>query len=217
MKTIMTALIMFGSAISAFAQFDASKITVGINGNYTMYKGNFDKAGMGAQVRVGYAMSEKISTHLGFTYTMPIIQESSVLIADDNGNTIDVPSEISYKFKTISLIGSYHLIGDNETSGSLYAQFGPGLVLVSYKEDITGSYDKTTYLYPQNQVEKTSEMGFTLNFGIGGQYRIGKPIVFAEVGYALPANTVNEEYVENVIPSHLMFNFGVKLPLGSSK
>jgi hypothetical protein len=88
--------------------------------------------------------------------------------------------------------------------------------MVNYKENITGSYDKNVYKYPQDLVEKTKENGFTINLGLGGEYRIGMPSVFGEVGLALPANQVNNSYVENVIPSHFTVNLGIKIPLGSS-
>lgn len=134
---------------------------------------------------------------------------------DDDENTISVDSDIKYNFKTISLLGNYRFIGDEETAGSFYGQFGASYVMVSYKEDITGSYDKTTYKYPQDLIEKTKESGFTLNFGLGGEYKIGTPVVFAEAGIALPANQVNNSYVANVIPAHFTVSLGVKIPFGS--
>ncbi|HEV7780678.1 MAG TPA: hypothetical protein VGO58_05405 [Chitinophagaceae bacterium] len=191
-----------------------SQISVALGGNYTMYKGDFQKSTPGAQIRVGYAASERIRTELGFTYGFPITQASSVLVADGIGNTVDVDSEIKYKFKTISLLANYNFIGDEETSASLYGQFGASFVLVNYKEDITGSYDKNVYTNPLNQIGKTNESGFTINLGLGGEYRFGTPAVFAEAGIALPANQVGNTYVENVIPSHFVFNLGVRISFG---
>ncbi|HWJ29349.1 MAG TPA: hypothetical protein VNS32_22610, partial [Flavisolibacter sp.] len=62
-----------------------------------------------------------------------------------------------------------------------------------------------------------SANGFTLNFGIGGSYNMGSAVLFGEAGLGLPANKVNDQYVENVIPAQFIFNAGVKIPLGSNE
>lgn len=200
------------AAVTAFSQ-----ISIGIAANYTAYKGDFQKSTPGAQIRIGYSPSEKVTTELGFTYGFPINYPSSVTIADNASNTINVDSEIKYKFKTISLLGAYRLIGDNESTGSLYGQFGGSLVLVNYEEKITGSYNSSQYNNPLDLVEKTNENGFTINLGIGGEYRLGTPVLFGEAGIALPANQVNNLYVENVIPAHFTFNLGVRIPIGGGE
>lgn len=200
------------AAATAFSQF-----SVGIAANYTAYKGDFQKSTPGAHIRVGYSPSEKITTDLAFTYGFPINYPSSVTIADNSSNTINVPSEIKYKFKTISLLGSYRLIGDDESTGSLYGQFGGGLVLVNYAEKITGTYNSAQYNNPLDLVEKTNENGFVINLGLGGEYRLGTPVIFGEAGIALPANQVNNLYVENVIPAHFTFNLGVRIPFGGGE
>lgn len=209
MKKIYFSLFLICITASAFSQF-----SVGAAANYTAYKGDFQKSTPGAHVRLSYEFNEKLTANLGFTYGMPIKLASTVIIADDFNNTTEVASEINFKFKTFSLLSNYRFIGDEETTANFYGQFGAGLVLISYKEDITGSYDKNTYKFPQDQVEKTNENGFTLNLGLGGEYRIGTPVIFAEGGIAFPANQVNNYYVENVIPIHFTVNLGIKIPLG---
>ncbi|MEI9909321.1 MAG: hypothetical protein WDO71_06470 [Bacteroidota bacterium] len=211
MKTIYFGCLFTCITSSVFSQF-----SIGAAANYTAYKGDFGKSTPGAQIRVGYQPSEKISAHFGFTYGLPIKESSSVMIMDDLGNTINVPSNIKYNFKTFTLMANYKFIGNDETAGSFYGQFGAGLVLVGYKEDISGNYDHNTYKYPQDQIEKSNENGFTINLGLGGEYKIGMPVIFAEAGLALPANQVNNYYVENVIPTHFILTLGVKIPLGSN-
>lgn len=211
MKKIYFFFFLAFISASAFSQF-----SVGAAANYTSYKGDFQKATPGGHIRLGYGVSEKFTANLGFTYGMPIKQASAVMVADDMGNTMDVASEIKFNFKTFSLLANYRFIGDEETAANFYGQFGAGLVLINYKEDITGSYDKNTYQHPQDLIEKSNESGFTLNFGLGGEYRIGTPSIFAEAGIALPANKVNNSYVENVIPTHFVLNLGIKIPFGNN-
>ncbi len=211
MKKLYFVFLLACVSANVFSQF-----SVGAAANYTAYKGDFQKSTPGAHIRLGYNVSEKFTAKLGFTYGMPIKQPSTVTVADDMNNIVDVASKINFKFKTFSLLANYRFIGDEETAANFYGQFGAGLVLINYKEDITGSYDKNTYKYPQDLIEKTNENGFTLNFGLGGEYRIGTPIIFAEGGIAFPANQVNNSYVENVIPTHFTFNLGIKIPLGNN-
>ena len=160
-----------------------------------------------------YNASEKYALSLGFTYGAPIKTPSVVTLQDNFGSTKEAASEIRYKFKTFNLAANYTLVGDEESTGKFYGTFGAGLVLVNYKEDIKESYDQNAYT-PMDQVNgKTS--GFTINFGIGGEYKLGTPSIFGEAGIALPANKVGDSYVENYIPSHFVFNVGVRLPLGA--
>ncbi len=69
MKKTFLSLAGILSLAMASAQFDASQLTVGVAGNYHMYKGNLQKNAPGAQVRLGYDLSEKSSIGLGFTHT----------------------------------------------------------------------------------------------------------------------------------------------------
>jgi hypothetical protein len=211
MKKIYFGCLFICITSSVFSQF-----SIGAAANYTAYKADFGKSTPGVQIRAGYAATEKISAHLAFTYGLPIKEASSVRIEDNLGNSIQVPSYIKYNFKTVSVMATYKFIGNDESAGSFYGQFGGALVLVSYKEDINGNYDHNTYQYPQDQIEKASEKGFTINLGLGGEYKIGLPVIFAEAGLALPANQVNNYYVENVIPTHFILNVGIKITLGSN-
>lgn len=194
----------------------SAQLSFGVNANYTQYKGDFQQSTPGAQIRGSYSFSPKTAAVLSFTYGMPIKEESTVQMADASNNTIDVASQITYKFKTINFVGQYNLIGDEESTGKLYGMVGGGLVLVTYNEAITGNYDKSQYTEPMNQLEKTTENGLTLNFGVGGAYRVGTPVIFGEAALALPANQANGQYIENVIPAHFIFNLGVKLNIGGS-
>ncbi|HEV7620927.1 MAG TPA: hypothetical protein VGO09_04305 [Flavisolibacter sp.] len=211
MKQAFLILCSFTILSVASAQF-----TAGINANYTMYKGDFKKSTPGIQIRLGYAATEKTDFILSFNYGMPIKQASSTILSDQNGNSASsVPSEIKYKFKTFNLIGHYNFIGDQESLGKFYGLAGIGLVLLKYDETVTGSYDKSAYT-PANLLTG-SESGFTINLGIGGEYNIGGPSLFGEAGLALPANTVNNQYVANVIPAHFLINLGVKINLTSAQ
>ena len=64
---------------------------------------------------------------------------------------------------------------------------------------------------------KGKESGFTINLGLGGEYKFGKPSVFGEAGIALPANKAGDAYIENYIPTHFFLNVGVKFSFGSNE
>jgi hypothetical protein len=206
MKKIFIFLISLLALQSASAQF-----SVAVNGNYTMYKQDFQQSTPGAGFRVYYGVDEKIFATFGFVYGFPINVPSFVTVTGGTSSQ-EVATEVKYNFKTFNLMAHYSLIGDEETTGRLYGSGGIGFVLVSYKEKITETYDHTTY--SPGELWDGNESGFTINLGIGGEYKVGKPVLFADAGIALPANQTNGTYVENNIPTHFTFNIGARISLG---
>ena len=189
----------------------SAQLSVGVNANYSKYTGDVSRGTPGLGLRVAFE-KEKNSIVLSFTNGFAIKETGSVsLMHNSNGTTKEVAAESTLGFKTISLMGLHTLIGDEESTGNLYGGFGASFVLASYKEKITGSYDNN-YTAPDMTSENSN--GLTINALLGGQYKLGKPAIFAEAGFAFPANTVNNMYVENVIPAHMMFNLGIKFTLG---
>ena len=192
-----------------------AQLSVGVNANYTMYRGDFQRSTPGAQLRVSYDFDEKVTGMLGFTYGLAIKDPSTTSVRDQYGNVQDVASEYQYKFKTFHLLAHYTFVGDQESAGKFYGIAGAGLVFVKIDESITGNYDKTKYTPTDMYSDKVN--GFTLNFGLGGEYHLGGPSVFFEGGISLPANKMNDMYITNPIPGHFFFNGGVKFPLTASE
>ncbi|HVF96420.1 MAG TPA: hypothetical protein VM871_03825 [Flavisolibacter sp.] len=207
MKKMILSLCGLASFCAAFAQ-----LSVGANTNYTMYKGDFGKSTAGFGVRVAYE-ADRFAGVVSFTNGFPITQEGTVDVTEKaTGNSKEVAAQAKVSFKTISLMGQRTLVGDAESTGKFYLGFGASFVMAKQVETITGSYDKNAYAAPE--LYNDTETGFTLNGLAGGEYKIGKPSIFAEAGIALPANQVNNAYVENVIPAHFTFNLGIKIRLG---
>ena len=207
-KKLCLAMLAVAVATIAHAQFDFSSTRVDVGANYSMYKGDFQKSTPGAKLRVSVPYSNKAALGLAFTYGIPVKFPSSV--AHTGGGSI--PSEIVYNFKTITLDADYFFGGEKEEGFSFNANAGAGLVLVSYKEKLKGTIPSGEDAI--DQLEPGHQSGFTLNFGLGTQYAIGKIKPFANAGIALPANKVNDQYVVNVIPMHFTFNAGVRIALG---
>ena len=208
-KNLFILVIAMITTLTAGAQLDFSNIRVDVGANYTMYKGDFQQKTPGAKVRVSLLANEKIAVGLGFTYGFPIKIPTTVTYT--GGGT--VPSEVIYNFKTISLDVNYYFGGEKEEGFSVYGAGGAGLVLVGFKEKIKGTAPAGQE--PQDQLEPGTETGFSINLGLGGQYALGNAKIFADAGIALPANQVNGQYVENVIPAHFIFNIGVRFSFGS--
>lgn len=212
MKKTFLLMIAVTFAVVSQAQFDVANLYASVSGNYTMYKGNFQQKTPGVKLDVGYSFSEKVRGALGYTYHMPIKIASE--ISGSNGiNTTSVPSEVVYNFTTISAIGNYTFGQSEESTVSLYSPLGVAYVMVKYKENFKASlpsgYTAT------DQLEPGKESGFVMNFGLGAQYNFGAARLFADASLVLPANQVGNQYVENVIPSHLVFNVGVRVPFGA--
>ncbi|MEO6721883.1 MAG: hypothetical protein ABIN67_16060 [Ferruginibacter sp.] len=133
MKTTYTLVLAIIIASSAKAQFDPAKISASLSGNYTMYKGEFQKSTPGAKIDIGYGLTEKSRIALGYTYHMPIKVPST--IATNNGmESKTLASEVKYKFSTISLTGNYSFVGTDEDDFLLYAAIGAAYVMVKYDE-----------------------------------------------------------------------------------
>lgn len=206
-KISLSGLFIF-LVLAAQAQLDFSDMRFDIGANYTMYRGDFQQKTPGVKIRAGVPLGEKNLVGLGFTYGFPIKVPSSVSLS--GGGSVN--SEIIYNFKTISLNADHFFGGENEEGVSFYGSLGAGLVLVSYKENIKGTIPSGQSAL--NQIEKGSESGFTINGGLGLQYALGSAKIFGDGGIALPANQVNGQLVENVIPSHLTFNVGLRISIG---
>jgi hypothetical protein len=206
MKKVFLSLLGLATYCATSAQ-----LTVGLNGNFSKYGGDLNRSTPGIGLKVGY-QKERFGFELGFTNGFAITEEGTVIAYNNTtGGEKSVPAEARLSFKTISLMSNRTLIGDEETTGSMYLGFGASFVIASYKEKVKGSLESG---YTVSDLGSESENGFTLNGLIGGEYRLGKPAVFGEVGFSYPANTVNNAYVTNAIPAHLIFNLGVRLRLG---
>ena len=207
-KTLLILVIAMITVSAANAQLDFSNMRVDLGMNYTMYKGDFQEKTPGAKIRLSVPASEKAVLGLGFTYGFPIKIASEVSYSGGSS----VPSEIVFNFKTISLEFDYYFGGENEEGFSVYGSGRGGLVLVNWKEKLKGNAPSGQS--PEDQLEPGSENGFTLNLALGGQYSLGKIRIFGDAGVGIPANQVNGQYVENVIPAHIIFNAGIRISLG---
>jgi hypothetical protein len=213
MKKTLIGLCLLFIAGSAMSQFDASQLSIGLNGNYTMYKGDFRQSTPGVQLRLGYDITEKTAAYLAFNYGFPI-KTASTINYSNGTSSVSGASTMKYNFKTITLNANYHLIGDNVQGFSLLGGFGASYVMVNYEE--TPNTTPPAGYIAQDQVEKSNESGFTINLVLGAQYKTGSLTPFFETGFSFPANQQNGVYVENVIPAHMVINAGVKFSLGSS-
>jgi hypothetical protein len=200
-KPLLLFALLLSISVAANAQFDVANLSVGLNGNYSMYKGDLDKSTPGAGLRIGYNFGEKTSAIVGFTYGLPI-KESGTFEGDKYSSQINL--------STVSVSAMYHLIGSTEDNFSFYVPVGGSYVMSTSKLAITGEPDFS---------EKAS--GFTINAGLGAQFKVGRPIVFVEGQFALPSGSSSSNTRtgtvgnDNPIPFHTLFNLGLKIPLGS--
>jgi hypothetical protein len=198
-------------SIASSAQFDASKISAAVSGNYmSFFKEKVNITG--AKIDLGYRYSEKMNGVLSFTYSFPLKTKSSYSSYTGSGSgTYTIPTEASTKVSTISL-GAQYFVLSNPESFSLYLPVGASLVLVSESEKATGASTPVGFTLPDQG--KVSFSSFMIYGGIGGTYPIGPVNIFADANIALPANNVNGTVVEVNLSSHLLFNVGVRIPFG---
>lgn len=193
-KNLLLLTLFLASSIVARAQL--SDFNVGINGNYTSYI----KPTPGAQLRIGYDIARKYGVSLGVSYGLPVKE-----VTLNNG----FEDKEQAQYGSANLAAIYHLIGSTENNFSFYLPFGVSYVMASNVSIFEGV------------TKKTKESGLTVNAGIGTQFKIGLPVLFAEAGVALPAGTTYNtrdgaisEGKPNPIPLHSILSLGIKFPLG---
>lgn len=200
-------------SFTGFSQISASDFTVGVAGNYTSYKGDFQRSTPGVKAELGYGLLDKFGFSLAFTKGFPIKTSSQVTYINSTGSTKVVPAEFSTNFSTVSLMAHYRLVGNEENAFGLYLPFGTTFVMANSKQKIKEA--APAGYTAADEVESDKESGLTINLGVGLQYSIGMPTIFAEGGLALPANKAGNTYITNYIPAHFILNAGVRISLGS--
>ncbi|WP_207496831.1 outer membrane beta-barrel protein [Aridibaculum aurantiacum] len=198
---------------ASFAQISLSDFSAGISGDYTMYKGDLQRSAPGVKVEVNYGLYERLGFTVGFTKGFAITEPSTISVRNNAGERRSIDSELRLKFSTVSIATHYRLVGNSESNFQGYIPVGASLVFAKVeekaKQDVPSGYTA------EDQMETEKINGFTLNLGVGAQYTIGTPVIFAEAGIRLPANQVQNAYVQNPIPAHFNFNVGVRFPFGS--
>ena len=206
--TFLFALVLL--SLTGFCQ-----ISAGLYGNYTMYKGDFGKSTPGVGVEVGYNLMGGKGGALSYTKGFAITQPSTIISTDGLGNTKTTAAELSTSFSTISLMGQYRFIGDDDKAFGLHGRVGASYVIATTKENEKEAIPTGYTAF--DKIGTQSDNGLTINLGLGAQYKFGNPVVFFNGGIALPANKVNDATVANYIPAQFTFNLGVRIGFGESK
>ncbi|HSN59314.1 MAG TPA: outer membrane beta-barrel protein, partial [Ferruginibacter sp.] len=155
----------------SFAQISASDFSIGVAGNYTMYKGDFQKSTPGIKLELGYGVQSKVGFTLGFTKGFAIKTPSEINSSNGLGDSKTTSSQIQTNFSTVSLNVNYRFIGDEETALSVYAPVGASFVMAKFKE--TPNEAIPAGYTAMDQMEPGKESGFTINGGLGVMYKIG--------------------------------------------
>jgi hypothetical protein len=154
-------------------------------------------------LRGSYNITEKLAGSVALTYSLPMKQSESF-----NGTNL----QGTYSVVSVGAQAIWHIIGAYDDDFSLYLPFGAAYIIgkAKYKGSIAGITPDDAPL-----------SGPTFNLGLGAQYRIGTPYIFAEAGAAFPANqttnsrTGTSSSVENNAPGHTIISLGIRIPLDS--
>ena len=195
--------------MGAFCLFAKAQINASAGLTYTNYGGDIKKAAPGVHLRGIYYATEKSGFGLGFSYSLPMKATYT-----DEGTTFKRTSS----FMSISVLGTYHLIGTYESDFSLYFPVGGSYQIGTNKYSVVTN-SSTSPLAMDIEDEKLN--GLTINASIGLQYRIGNPYVFAEAGFGLATGSTTYNSREGVIgnnnpaPGSTMFQLGIRIPFGA--
>ncbi|RZK92179.1 MAG: hypothetical protein EOO98_04100 [Pedobacter sp.] len=202
MKKIFLTLTFLG----AFCLFAKAQFSFSAGATYTKYGGDIKKASPGAHLRGIYYATEKSGLGLGFTYSLPL-----KTTYDDGEFVFNRTSN----FMSISLLGTYHLIGTYDSDFSLYFPVGGSYQIGTSKYSFAASQSNTSIT-----IEDEKLTGLTINASIGLQYRIGNPYVFAEAGFGLATGTATYNTRDggtpnnNPAPGSTVLQIGIRIPFG---
>lgn len=118
---------------------------------------------------------------------------------------------------SISLLGTYHLIGTYESDFSLYFPVGGSYQMGTSKYTLASNPSTANTA----TIEDEKLTGLTINASIGLQYRIGNPYVFAEAGFGLATGSTTYNSRDggvannNPAPGSTVLQIGIRIPFGS--
>lgn len=202
MKTkLLLVSIFIALSFSGMSQF-LSEFSVGVAGNYTQYLGEFLQGAPGAKIELGYGLSEDFGYSLSFTRSAQLKTKSEAYTNSGSG----VKTHYFSHFNTLSGGGRF-TFRDEDDKFRFFVPLTISFILVKYEERTDEPRPSgSSYVFLDSGIET----GLTFGSGIGVSYKLGLPVIFAETGFAIPANVVGGQEVENNIPIHATVNVGVR-------
>ena len=208
MKKLILLCAVILSVLGASAQ-----ISIGVAGNYYKFCEDYLSNTPGWQLRGSYGISKKFSMTLSYSSAFQIKESSNFTVFNPDDEQIStVASEKKIYSKTLLLSGEYTFIGSTKSKAKFYGTAGIGIASVCVSETNTEPYDKNLYI-PVPGPENRSKDLFKYSFGVGGEYKIGKPSLFGEINYAKTSDKMVSDAYENYHPGHMLFAFGIKMPI----
>ncbi len=128
------------------------------------------------------------------------------------------PRPVDYIFKlhgpSINVQTRYYAVGDYYSKINMYIPFEVGLHIL-FADGQLDSYNKALYKTPEwyDGPQKDLLVGYSIGAGVGAEFQIGLPVLFLESQFVFPVNSVNGQPVEPVVPMHIVFDVGLRIPI----
>jgi hypothetical protein len=220
--TLVVALSML--SITSFAKikapsrgssgFDFGKVGIAPALVLNRYFGELGANTYGLNLRFTYDESDENTFAFGYVYNLPNSLTTSVtgnaLSSQTSPSYIVVPFTFSYTFHELYLQYFRYFVGDNEDDFSVYGFLGVSAVVAATTSTF-GPHDG--YQVGASSVDGTEYYtGYTVNAGIGTQFKVGPGYIFGEGRLAYPAGNSRDNL--NPIPASVGLTAGYKFRFG---
>ncbi len=212
-KATLFVALLFGTSFLTYSQVSLGG-QLGYAGHPSLSIGQ-----MSFGIRGEYAFTKKNAISISFNYYKPKIgaYPASVHEIDQGFNmmpTLQVDGEVRFSGINVNVEGKRYTFG--KEFGDILAPYficGAALNSFKYSSEITGYYDKELYQPNDQMMFNESFTGFSINLGMGVDYKLGDNMLFLDVKGLLPANKVNGQTIEVVIPFTYAIQLGYRIVL----
>ncbi len=125
---------------------------------------------------------------------------------------ITVPYTWKLHLIQVNVGAKYYLAGGMAAPFSFYGQVGLSIEDMPVKYT-TGSYNRSQYDDSQEPLNENS-IGAAFHLGVGIDVKAGPVHIYLATRLIIPANQVNGEDIEIVIPFAAVADLGVRIPIG---
>ncbi len=213
-KSIVILLLVFSTSLSY------SQMHYGGQISYLSFFGGLGIKHFGAGIKGGYGINDKSGVYGALNFYVPkgyVGQvELSALTPDISPGTISGPSTSRVSFTNAHVgfkryfLGDYE--GDDNSPLGIFAMSDIGLMVGSAASNIP-DFDETKYSSPVIDDVKKVFINYVWSIGFGADYLVGNVHFYADAKFGVTFDEANRFIVKTYLPSYVMYNIGVRIPL----
>lgn len=163
---------------------------------------------------------DKLVGKFGATYTFMAKDVSKVTVYPKYQG-LGQSRDANYTFKlhgpSIYAQTRYYVMNDYYGPIGLYIPFEVGLHIL-FADGRLENVNTAIYDVPDwyDGPQKSMLLGYSIGAGFGAEFDLGGPFLFLESQFVFPVNSMNGRPIQPVVPMHVVFDAGVRFPMGGN-